>query len=56
MRDPVITMLSIGVEKLLKLVVGVIALHETQSWPSKATMMSLGHGFVDLFDHTLEQV
>ncbi|MFB2598149.1 hypothetical protein ACEXQE_10185 [Herbiconiux sp. P17] len=55
-RDPVMTMLSIGVEKLLKLVVGVIALHETQSWPSKATMMSFGHGIVALSDHTLKQV
>jgi hypothetical protein len=55
-RDPVMTMLSIGVEKLLKLVVGVIALHETQSWPSKATMMSFGHGIVDLSDYALTQV
>jgi hypothetical protein len=50
------TMLSIGVEKLLKLTVGVISLDETETWPSKPTMMSYGHGIVSLFDHVMTEI
>lgn len=55
-RDPIMTMLSIGVEKLLKLTVGVISLDETETWPSKPKMMSYGHGIVSLFDHVMEEI
>jgi hypothetical protein len=55
-RDPIMTMLSIGVEKLLKLTVGVISLDETETWPSKPRMMSYGHGIVSLFDHVMEEI
>ncbi|GGL06883.1 hypothetical protein GCM10007382_28650 [Salinibacterium xinjiangense] len=55
-RDPIMTMLSIGVEKLLKLTVGVISLDETETWSSKPRMMSYGHGIVSLFDHVMEEI
>ncbi|KFF58046.1 hypothetical protein JF66_21555 [Cryobacterium sp. MLB-32] len=55
-RDPIMTMLSIGVEKLLKLTVGVVSLDETQAWPSKKTMMSYGHGIAALFDHVMAAI
>ncbi|WP_457101761.1 hypothetical protein [Microbacterium sp. P5_E9] len=55
-RDPIMTMLSIGVEKLLKLTVGVISLDEAQVWPSKATMISYGHGIVELFDRVMSEI
>ncbi len=55
-RDPIMTLLSIGVEKLLKLTVGVVSLDETTSWPSKSTMTAFGHGIDDLFDHAMVQI
>ena len=55
-RDPIMTMLSIGFEKLLKLTVGVVSLDETTSWPSKAIMMGYGHGIEGLFDHAMAQI
>jgi hypothetical protein len=42
-RDPILTMLSIGVEKLYKLTLGLIALDETGRWPTKAEMKRRGH-------------
>lgn len=55
-RDPIMTMLSIGVEKLLKLTIGAISLDERHTWPSKATMMSYGHGIAELFDCVLSEI
>jgi len=55
-RDPIMTMLSIGVEKLLKLTVGAISLDETQAWPSKKMMMSYGHGIAELFDNVMAAI
>lgn len=55
-RDPIMTMLSIGVEKLLKLTIGVIALDEAHEWPSKTTMMSYGHGIVELFERVMTEI
>lgn len=55
-RDPIMTMLSIGVEKLLKLTVGAISLDETQAWPSKKMMMSYGHGIAKLFDNVMAAI
>lgn len=55
-RDPILTMLSIGMEKLLKLTVGAISLDEKHAWPSKSNMMSYGHGIAELFDHVMAAV
>lgn len=42
-RDPIFTMLSIGVEKLYKLTLGLAALDRDGKWPTKAEMMVSGH-------------
>ena len=39
-RDPILTMLSIGVEKLLKMALGLTILNETGSWPSRTVMQN----------------
>jgi hypothetical protein len=48
--EAVFACLSGGVEKLLKLTMGVISLDEGQPWQSKATMRRAGHRIVDLDD------
>ncbi|PPG64180.1 hypothetical protein C5C27_04100 [Rathayibacter sp. AY2B7] len=49
MRDPIMTMLSIGVEKLLKVAVGLVALDEHGAWPTKTVMKrEFGHGTANL--------
>lgn len=51
--DPILTSLSIGVEKLLKLALGLSDLAEGGSWPSQAKMQKeYGHG-VDAMDALL---
>ncbi|KQQ19990.1 hypothetical protein ASF48_13930 [Rathayibacter sp. Leaf299] len=48
-RDPILTMLSIGVEKLLKVAVGLVALDESGAWPTQTVMKrEFGHGVVKL--------
>lgn len=47
-RDPILTMLSIGVEKLYKLTLGLSALDASQSWPTKDEMKAFGHNLVDM--------
>ncbi len=42
-RDPILTMLSIGLEKLYKLTLGLIALDHDHRWPTKAQMQDQGH-------------
>lgn len=42
-RDPILTMLPIGIEKLYKLTLGLIALDHERKWPSKGEMKSRGH-------------
>lgn len=42
-RDPVLTMLSIGVEKLYKLTLGTIGLHRSGAWPSFEETKGRGH-------------
>lgn len=55
-RDPILTMLSIGVEKLLKLSLGVISLSDTGCWPTKHEMRSFGHGVVGLHDAVMRKL
>lgn len=45
-RDPVLTMLSIGVEKLYKLTLGLVALDRHHEWPAKSEMQRWGHNLV----------
>jgi hypothetical protein len=47
-RDPILTMLSIGVEKLYKLTLGLIVLDRDHNWPNKAEMQKQGHRLVPM--------
>jgi hypothetical protein len=49
-RDPILTMLSIGMEKLHKLFLGAVAFESEGKWPSKAVMKARGHGLVEMHD------
>ena len=42
-RDPIPAMLSIGVETLYKLTLGLIALERDHKWPTKTEMQKQGH-------------
>ncbi|WP_028272462.1 hypothetical protein [Arthrobacter sp. UNC362MFTsu5.1] len=42
-QDPILTMLSIGLEKLYKLTLGLVALDDNGSWPSSVEMRAHGH-------------
>lgn len=47
-RDPILTMLSIGVEKLYKLTLGLVALDRDHRWPTKLEMQKQGHKLVPM--------
>jgi len=47
-QDPILTMLSIGLEKLHKLALGSIELDRSDAWPDKATMKGYGHGILEM--------
>lgn len=47
-RDPILTMLSIGMEKLYKLTQGLIALDRDQRWPTKAETKAWSHRLADM--------
>lgn len=47
-RDPIFTMLSIGVEKLYKLTLGFVDLDRDGKWPSKAQMKTHGHNLIEM--------
>lgn len=53
--DPIMTMLSIGVEKLLKLNMGVARVARGEQWPTKAEMREHGHGILRLYETVLEE-
>lgn len=55
-RDPILTMLSIGVEKLYKLTLGLVALDQNQKWPTKAEMMKLGHGLFPMHQRVMTEL
>ncbi|UJH70073.1 hypothetical protein [Ornithinimicrobium sp. INDO-MA30-4] len=50
------TILSIGVEKLLKLTFGVIALDEDHEWPSTKVMKRYSHSIGDLYATVLPKL
>jgi len=49
-QDPILTMLSIGLEKLHKLSLGAIELELSNTWPDKKTMRSYGHGTLEMHE------
>ena len=55
-KDPIFTMLSIGVEKHLKLVLGVISLDSAQCWPTRSEMKGYGHGIAEMWDRVMGEV
>lgn len=55
-RDPIFTMLSIGMEKHLKLVLGAISIEESHRWPTKAEMKGFGHGIADMWDRVMDEI
>lgn len=55
-RDPIFTMLSIGVEKHLKLVLGVLSVEDAGRWATKSEMKSYGHGIAEMWDHVMDKV
>lgn len=46
--DPILTLTSIGFEKLYKLTLGVTQLGQGNPWPSKTAMQTYGHGVEEL--------
>lgn len=54
--DPILTMLSIGVEKYFKLIIGVISLSDTGEWPTTAEMKRHRHGIYAMWEHVRQEV
>lgn len=55
-RDPILTMLSIGTEKLYKLTLGLIALDREHKWPAKADMKAWGHKLVPMHEAVIDEL
>jgi hypothetical protein len=55
-RDPILTMLSIGVEKLYKLTLGLIALDVDKQWPSAKVMQANGHKLGDMHQKVIAEL
>ncbi len=55
-RDPILTMLSIGVEKLYKLTLGLISLDRDHKWPTKAEMKARGHQLVPMHQAVMNEL
>lgn len=55
-RDPILTMLSIGVEKLFKLTLGLVALDRDGKWPTKAEMQGWGHQLVSMHQNIVDEL
>lgn len=55
-RDPILTMLSIGLEKLYKLTLGLIALDRDHRWPTKTEMQKRGHKLVPMHASVIDEL
>ena len=55
-RDPILTMLSIGVEKLYKLTLGLAALDREGSWPNAAKAKAWGHKLVPMYEAVMSEL
>lgn len=55
-RDPILTMLSIGVEKLYKLTLGLIALDRDHKWPTRAEMQKRGHKLLPMHQAVMDEL
>ena len=54
--DPILTMLSIGVEKLYKLTLGVARLDREGAWPCVEEMKRWGHNLVRMHDEVMSEL
>lgn len=55
-RDPILTMLSIGLEKLYKLTLGLVSLDHDHRWPSKTEMQRRGHNLLEMHEAILSEL
>ncbi|MCD4850584.1 MULTISPECIES: hypothetical protein [Micrococcaceae] len=55
-RDPILTLLSIGVEKLYKLTLGLASLDTNQSWPTIGQMKGFGHNLADMHSSVMAEL
>jgi hypothetical protein len=55
-RDPILTMLSIGVEKLYKLTLGLAALDRHRKWPNATEMKAWGHKLVPMHQAVMAEL
>jgi hypothetical protein len=55
-RDPILTMLSIGVEKLYKLTLGLAALDREGKWPTKTEMQKRSHQLVPMHKEVWDEL
>lgn len=55
-RDPILTMLSIGLEKLYKITLGLVSLDHDHRWPSKAEMQRRGHNLLEMHEAVLGEL
>lgn len=55
-RDPILTMLSIGMEKLYKLTLGLIVLERDHKWPTKTEMQKRGHNLVPMHTAVMNEL
>lgn len=53
-RDPIMTMLSIGLEKLYKVTLGLIALDRDHVWPSQAQMKARSHDLAKMHQEVMD--
>lgn len=54
--DPILSLLSIGVEKLQKLVLGVVRLDETGAWPTFDEIRAYRHNLVTMHEATMAAI
>lgn len=55
-RDPILTMLSIGLEKLYKLTLGLTSLDRDHRWPTMAEMQKQGHKLVPMHQAVMDEL
>jgi hypothetical protein len=55
-QDPILTMLTIGLEKLHKLALGSLELDRSDAWPDKATMKRYGHGILAMHEALMDEL
>lgn len=55
-QDPILTMLSIGLEKLYKLTLGLIALDDSGLWPSSKEMRAHGHNITRMHNLVFTEI